>query len=215
MSGIVIVAHSTKLDEGVRDLAIQMAHDRVPIALAAGLDDARAVRWAEVRAAKAMLAQAEDELHQHRIPFAENLDIGIMIEVPAALLVAEQLAREVKFFSIGTNDLTQYVMAADRGNPKVADLVNALQPAVIRAIDQVVKAAHVAGIWVGMCGEMAGNPLAMPLLLGLGLDELSMNTPMIPAVKQQIRQTELAAAQQLAAAVLAVDSVAAIAHLLT
>jgi phosphocarrier protein FPr len=125
------------------------------------------------------------------------MEVGIMIEVPSAVAIADQLAKEVDFFSIGTNDLTQYVMAADRGNPKVAKLVNALNPAVLRMIKQTVEAAHGAGIWVGLCGELGGNPKAAALLLGLGLDELSMNGPAIPAVKAAIRELNMQAAKQL------------------
>ncbi len=165
---------------------------------------------AEVRAARAMLAEAQDELRAAGIPFDEDMKVGIMIEVPSAAVVADQLAREVDFFSIGTNDLTQYVMAADRGNPRVAGLANALQPSVLRLVGDVVAAAHTAGIWVGMCGELAGNPLATPVLVGLGLDELSMSAPAIPAVKAAVRRFSLAEAQRIAAAALALDSAGAV-----
>ena len=164
----------------------------------------------EVQAAKAMLAEAQTELRQAGIPFNAEMEVGIMIEVPSAVAIADRLAREVDFFSIGTNDLTQYVMAADRGNARVATLANALQPAVLRMVQQTVQAGHAAGIWVGMCGELAGNALAAPLLLGLGLDELSMSAPAIPAVKQAIRRFTLAQAQELAAKALALDSAEAV-----
>jgi multiphosphoryl transfer protein len=124
------------------------------------------------------------------------MEVGIMVEVPSAVAIADQLAAEADFFSIGTNDLTQYLMAADRGNAQVNHLADALQPAVLRQIKQVVEAGHAAGIWVGLCGELAGNELATPLLVGLGLDELSMNAPAIPAVKQAIRGLTRAAAQK-------------------
>lgn len=152
----------------------------------------------EVRAAKALLEQAQDELRSEALPFDEEMDVGIMIEVPSAVAVADQLAAEVDFFSIGTNDLTQYVMAADRGNARVARLASALQPAVLRLIGQTVQAAHDAGIWVGLCGELGGDERATPLLLGLGLDELSMNAPSIPAVKDAIRSLTMEEAQQMA-----------------
>ena len=135
---------------------------------------------------------------------------GIMIELPAAVLIANELAQAVDFFSIGTNDLTQYLMAADRSNARVANLADALQPAVLRAIKQTIDAGHRAGIWVGMCGELAGNALAAPILVGLGLDELSMSAPAIPAVKQKIRTFSLVEAQTIAQKALSLESSAAI-----
>jgi phosphocarrier protein FPr len=138
------------------------------------------------------------------------MDVGIMIEVPAAVTMADQLAAKVDFFSIGTNDLAQYAMAADRGNSRVAGLANALHPAVLRLIQQTVQAAHKAGIWVGICGELAGNVLATPVLIGLGLDELSMSAPNIPAVKAAIRQWTLEQARQIAAEVLTLESAEAV-----
>jgi phosphocarrier protein FPr len=160
----------------------------------------------EVRAAKALLDESRAELRAAGIPFNERLEVGIMIEVPSAVAVADQLAREVDFFSIGTNDLTQYVMAADRGNARVAALATPFQPAVLRLVRQAADAAHAAGIWIGMCGEMAGNPLATPVLLGLGLDELSMSAPAIPAVKEVVRGLSLEEARRIAAEALAADS---------
>jgi phosphocarrier protein FPr len=142
------------------------------------------------------------------------MEVGIMVEVPSAVAVADQLARAVDFFSIGTNDLTQYVMAADRGNARVADLASALQPAVLRMVRDATAAAHAAGIWIGMCGELAGNPLATPVLVGLGLDELSMSAPSIPAVKEAVRRFTMAEAQRIATAALALDSAEAVAHFL-
>ena len=141
----------------------------------------------EVRAARKMLDKCGQELRAERQTFAEGIEIGIMVEIPSAALVADQLAKEVDFFSIGTNDLSQYTMAADRTNPKVADLSNAFYPAVLRLIRDVISAAHKEGKWVGMCGELAGEPLAAPILLGLGLDEFSMSPPMVPVVKQILR----------------------------
>jgi phosphocarrier protein FPr len=139
----------------------------------------------------------------------------MMIEVPSAVATADLLAAEVDFFSIGTNDLTQYVMAADRGNANVAGLAQALQPAVLRMIKQTVDSAHAAGIWVGICGELAGNVAATSLLLGLGLDELSMSAPSIPAVKDSIRQLYYSEAQSIAETVLALDSVTAVVNYLS
>ena len=169
---------------------------------------------AEVHAARAMLATAQAELRAAGVPYDEGMEVGIMIEVPSAVAVADQLARLVDFFSIGTNDLTQYVMAADRGNARVAELASAFQPAVLRMVRDAATAAHNAGIWIGMCGELAGNPLAAPVLIGLGLDELSMSAPSIPAVKAAVRRFSLADAQRIAAAALALDSAEAVARFL-
>jgi phosphocarrier protein FPr len=169
---------------------------------------------AEVRAAKKMLAAAMDDLRSAGTPFNDGLEAGIMIEVPSAVAIADQLAREVSFFSIGTNDLTQYVMAADRGNARVAGLASAFQPAVLRMVRDAAEAAHAAGIWIGMCGELAGNPLATPILLGLGLDELSMSAPAIPAVKEAVRRLTMADAGRIANEALTADSAEAVVALL-
>lgn len=169
---------------------------------------------AELIAAKAVLAGVQQELHEAEIPFDEQMEVGIMIEVPSAVAIADQLAAEVDFFSIGTNDLTQYVMAADRGNARVADLADALQPAVLRMVKQTVEAGHAADIWVGLCGELAGNALATPVLVGLGLDELSMSAPSIPAVKEGIRHLTLPEAQQIADEVVALKSAEEVAQYL-
>lgn len=168
----------------------------------------------ELRTAKAMLAAARDELSNMGQPFNPHIEVGIMIEVPSAVAVADGLAREVNFFSVGTNDLTQYVMAADRGNAHVAGLASAFQPAVLRLIRDAAMAAHEAGIWIGMCGEFAGDPTATPLLLGLGLDELSMSAPSIPAVKEAVRGLTMDEARHLAARALAADSADAVQDLL-
>ncbi|MFN8458515.1 MAG: phosphoenolpyruvate--protein phosphotransferase [Anaerolineae bacterium] len=125
--------------------------------------------------------------------------LGIMVEVPAAALIADSFAREVDFFSIGTNDLTQYTLAMDRTHPALSAQADGLHPAVLRLIDQTVRAAHAAGKWVGVCGELAANPQAIPLLVGLGVDELSASVPAIPAVKAQIRTLAWSATQTLAA----------------
>ena len=156
----------------------------------------------ELLLADALVDECCAELQAEGLPFDDDLDTGIMVEVPAAVLAAEHLARFVDFMSIGTNDLAQYVMAADRGNAAVAGLVNPLQPAVIHAIHQVVVAGHTAGIWVGLCGELGGDPVAAPLLAGLGLDELSMNATAIPRVKACIRELDAATAAEIAATVL-------------
>ena len=164
----------------------------------------------ELRRAKAMLQTAREQLQAEGRPFDPNLSVGIMIELPSAVAVADLLAAEVEFFSIGTNDLTQYVMAADRGNANVAELAQAFQPAVLRMIRQTAVAAKGAGIWLGMCGELAGSVLAVPLLLGLGLTELSMAAPSIPEVKAALRRWSLPEAEKLADAVLQLESVTAV-----
>lgn len=162
----------------------------------------------EIQAAKAILAQVQAELRQVGIGFDEDMEIGIMVEVPSAVTIADQLAREVDFFSIGTNDLSQYIMAADRTNPKVANLTDALHPAVLRMIQQTVEAGHAADIWVGLCGEIAADPLAAPILLGLGLDEVSLNPQAIPGLKSAIAQLTIPKAQAIVTAALQQDSAA-------
>ncbi|MCX7594357.1 MAG: phosphoenolpyruvate--protein phosphotransferase [Fischerella sp.] len=163
---------------------------------------------AEIQAAKAILAEVQAELRQAGIAFDETIEVGIMVEVPAAVAIADQLATEVDFFSIGTNDLSQYVMAADRTNPKVANLTDAFHPAVLRMIQQTIQTGHAAGIWVGLCGEIASDPLAAPILLGLGLDEVSLNPHAIPAFKQKIAQLTMAQAEAIATTALQQDSAA-------
>lgn len=128
----------------------------------------------------------------------DGLDVGIMVEVPGAALSAASFAPTVDFFSIGTNDLTQYTMAADRGNEAVAELADALHPAVLQLIADVTGAAQQHGKWVGVCGELAGDPVATPVLVGMGVTELSMSAPSIPAVKQAVRAVEMDAARVLA-----------------
>jgi phosphocarrier protein FPr len=164
----------------------------------------------EIRAAKEILSIARAELHAAGIPCNEAMEVGIMVEVPSSVTMADQLAAEVDFFSIGTNDLSQYLMAADRTNPKVATLADAFEPAVLRMIQHTVIAAHHAGIWVGVCGELASFPLATPILAGLGVDELSMNPPAIPAVKAAIARLTMSQAEAIARAVLQLDSAEAV-----
>ncbi len=166
---------------------------------------------AELQAARAILQDVQRDLQAAGEPTNADVPVGIMIEVPSAVAVADRLARESAFFSIGTNDLTQYVMAADRGNAGVAQLADALQPAVLRMIAQTAAAAHTARIPVGMCGELAGNPLAAPLLVGLGLDELSMSAPAIPRVKAALGALTRAQAEAIAQRALQLDTAAAVA----
>lgn len=152
---------------------------------------------AELRAAKAVLEDVRAELRAEGVPFSENIKIGIMIEMPSAALTAEVLAKEVDFFSIGTNDLIQYTMAVDRVNELVSYLYEPLHPALLRLIREVAQAARRAGISVTVCGEMAGDPSVAPVLLGLGIHELSMSAVAIPEVKSVVRAMTLAGAQEL------------------
>jgi phosphoenolpyruvate-protein kinase (PTS system EI component) len=137
---------------------------------------------------------------------AERVPIGMMVEVPSAALLAHHFAREVDFLSIGTNDLTQYTMAAERTNPDLVALGDAASPAVLRLIQWVVEAAHAAGIWAGVCGEMAADPDLTPILLGLGVDELSMGAASIPRTKALVRTWSFAAARELAERSLRLES---------
>lgn len=170
---------------------------------------------AEVQAAKAILAEVQAELHQAGIPFDDKMEIGIMVEVPSSAAIADQLAAHVDFFSIGTNDLSQYIMAADRTNPQVAKLADALHPAVLRTIAQTVQAAHQAGIWVGICGEIAADPLAVPILLGIGIDEFSLNPQSIPTLKQKITQLTQTEAIAIASSALKLDCAAKVRSLVS
>ncbi|MCL1990685.1 MAG: phosphoenolpyruvate--protein phosphotransferase [Defluviitaleaceae bacterium] len=140
----------------------------------------------EFKAAKQALLEAKAELLAEGVPVADDIQIGMMVEIPSAAIFADQFAKEVDFFSIGTNDLIQYAMAADRMSEKVAYLYQPYHPSILRLIKMVIDAAHQAGKWTGMCGEMAGDALAIPLLLGLGLDEFSMSATSILAARKQI-----------------------------
>jgi phosphotransferase system enzyme I (PtsI) len=152
----------------------------------------------ELTRANAHVDQCRDELRAEGLPFDEKMDIGAMIEIPSAALIADTLASRVKFFSIGSNDLIQYTLAADRTNEKVSHLYEPTHPAIIRLIKTTVDAAHHHGIWVGVCGEIAGDPVLAPLLIGLGVDELSAAPTVVAQVKYIVRRLRLTEAQALA-----------------
>ncbi len=161
----------------------------------------------EIRRAKELLEEARDELTRQGRDFEPSIPIGMMVEVPSAVTLASQLIREVDFFSIGTNDLIQYMLAVDRNNRKVAQLYEPLHPAVLSAIHEAVTAAKGAGKWVGMCGEMASDPLCTVVLLGMGLDDLSMGPFFIPVIRRVIRSVPFSAAAALAREVLTLTTV--------
>jgi phosphoenolpyruvate-protein phosphotransferase (PTS system enzyme I) len=152
----------------------------------------------ELNQANALVEKCKIELRAEKIPFDENLEIGVMIEIPSAALIADALAKRAKFFSIGSNDLIQYTLAADRTNEKVSHLYEPTHPAIIRFIKMTVDAAHAHGIWAGVCGEIGGDAVLVPLLIGLGVDELSAAPPVIPEVKYMIRRVKMSEAQALA-----------------
>jgi len=152
----------------------------------------------DVEDIREIFEECKKELRAEGHDVAEKMDIGIMIEIPSAAVLADQLTDVVDFFSIGTNDLTQYTMAADRTNAHVATLASGFQPAVFRLIKIVIDSAHAKGKWVGLCGEMAGELLAIPILLGLGLDEFSMNPPAIPFAKRLINSISYEHSKQIA-----------------
>lgn len=152
----------------------------------------------EVTQAKSVIEQVKKELKSQKIPFDENIEIGVMIEIPSAAILADVIAEEVDFLSIGTNDLIQYTLAVDRGNVRVANLYKRLPPSVLRMIKKIVHDGHNKGVWVGMCGEMAADPLATIILIGLDLDELSVSPSMLPEVKRIIRSVTFEDAEKIA-----------------
>jgi len=164
----------------------------------------------ELKQANALVEEYKQELRKESIPFDENLEIGAMIETPSAVIVAESLAKRLRFFSIGTNDLIQYSLAVDRMNEKIAHLYEPTHPAIVRLLKATVDAAHRHKIWVSVCGEMAGDPALAPLLLGLGVDELSAAPPLVPAVKFLIRRLKIGEAKELADFALQSESAAEI-----
>jgi len=165
---------------------------------------------AEIREAKRIINEIKSELSSQGIAYDDKIKIGIMIEVPSAVLIADLLAQEVDFFSIGTNDLIQYSLAIDRTNEHLSHLYQPLNPAILRSLKMVADAAHAAGIDACICGEMAGDPDYLPILLGLGFDELSMSPPSIPRVKNILRRFSRAEAVTLTEKVLAADTAEAV-----
>jgi len=151
----------------------------------------------ELQQALAALDEVKSELAAEGVPHNPHLDVGMMIEVPSAAMIADKLAPHVDFFSLGTNDLVQYSLAVDRSNPDIAYLYQPSHPSIIRMMQHVVHAAYAHGKWVGICGEMASEPLLAPLVLGLGIHELSMSPVAIPAVKQLVRRVRMHEAEAL------------------
>lgn len=160
----------------------------------------------EVKKVNEYLEKYKSELKEEKIDFNENIEVGIMVETPASAIIASDLIKYVDYFSIGTNDLTQYVLAADRGNEKVSDLYNTYNPAVLRSIKMVIDASHKAGKWTGMCGGFAGDTKATKLLLGMGLDEFSAPASSIPRIKETIKNTNYEEAKEYANAILEMET---------
>lgn len=164
----------------------------------------------EVRRANALLEECRAELRAEGIPFNAEMEVGAMVEIPSAALSADFIAREVDFFSIGTNDLTQYTIAVDRLNEHIAHLYQPTHPSIIRLIRMIVDAGHAHNLWVGVCGEMAGDIVLTPLLLGLGLDELSAGAALVPRVKRAVQSLDIAVCLQLIEEIKHFDSAEAV-----
>jgi phosphotransferase system enzyme I (PtsI) len=160
----------------------------------------------EVRRAKEIIEEVKFSLKRKSVPFEEEVELGIMIETPAAALMAESLAPEVDFFSIGTNDLVQYTLAVDRGNELVSSLFQAYHPSVLKLVRETIEAGHRHNLRVGICGEIAGDPLATTLLVGLGIDELSLNPLVVPSVKRVVCSIEYERAKEVASLILETSS---------
>lgn len=156
------------------------------------------VSMEEVKRSKALIKECKEELRKEHLKFDSHLQLGIMIEVPSAAVLAKEFADEVDFLSIGTNDLIQFILAVDRGNEIVSMLYQEFHPAVIRTINQIIKNGQRGHAFVSMCGEMAGDTIAIPLLVGMGLDSLSVSPSSIPYIKRIIRSLNYAKAQELA-----------------
>lgn len=164
----------------------------------------------ELNRALAVFHECKTELHKEGNTFDPKIEVGAMIEIPSAAMCAERLAREIDFFSIGTNDLIQYGIAVDRTNERVAHLYQPTHPAVVRLLKMVADAGHAHGIWVGVCGEMAGDLALTPLLLGLGMDELSVGASLVPRVKRAVQSLKLSECQKLVGEILELDTPSAI-----
>jgi phosphotransferase system enzyme I (PtsP) len=184
-------------------LMASVGHDaRIMFPMISGVEELEQIRE--------IVAEVKGELSQSGTPFNNEIPMGIMVEIPAAVQIAPILAQSTDFFSIGTNDLIQYTLAADRNNPKVKGYYTPYHPAVLHSIRRVADAAHARGIPVSLCGEMAADPLSALLLLGLGITDLSMASPSIPLVKQVLRSTSRATAAEIASTALAMESAARI-----
>jgi phosphotransferase system enzyme I (PtsI) len=164
----------------------------------------------ELVQANALVETYRQELRDEGLPFNPEMEIGVMVEIPSAALTAGALAKRAKFFSVGTNDLIQYSLAVDRLNEKIAHLYEPTNPAILRLIKLTTDAARANGIWTGVCGEMAGDPLMIPLLLGLGVDELSVAPQAVPQIKYLIRRIKMSEAKEIADAALNAESAAEI-----
>ncbi|SFD60799.1 phosphotransferase system, enzyme I, PtsI [Bacillus sp. OV194] len=160
----------------------------------------------EFRSAKQVLLEEKEKLVKEGVSVSENIEIGIMVEIPSTAVLSDRFAKEVDFFSIGTNDLIQYTMAADRMNERVSYLYQPYNPAILRLIQMVITAAHKEGKWVGMCGEMAGDPIAIPILLGLGLDEFSMSATSVLPARSQLSKLSKAQAEKHVDTILNMDT---------
>jgi phosphotransferase system enzyme I (PtsI) len=169
----------------------------------------------EVKRTREMFEEESERLHAQRIPFNSAYKLGIMIETPGAAQIASKLARYSDFFSIGTNDLVQYTLAVDRGNARLAPLYNPFHPGVVKLIHQIADAGRAAGIEVSVCGEMASNPLAVFMLIGLGISALSVGTSSLPEIKKVIRSVPSTEARKAATAALDAASANEVVEILT
>ncbi len=167
----------------------------------------------EINKAKEIIEEAKKQLDNEGVKYGENIQLGIMVETPAAAIMADVFAKEVDFFSIGTNDLVQYTLAVDRGNQKISKLYSHFDIAILRLVKKVSEAAHENGKWVGICGEMAGDPIMTRLLVGMGIDELSMSAPSIPKIKEQIIESK--AEKQFVESIMSYNQASKIKELLT